>query len=129
MKYGLLFPDISVLRAKKKHSDRKGALREISIELYSFDIFTYVQIKADAIDALIDLDVKVVCNDMSDQILELVERDFRLTDHLSFQLTQENFGYHRFIADILVYSNSPSIKLKYGKRDKTHKVNMSPKTL
>lgn len=37
-----------------------------------------------------------------------LQRDFRLTDFLFFQSTQDNSDYHRLIADIKVYVNTPS---------------------
>lgn len=113
--------------SKRNISTCKRALRDVTIESCSFDIPTYLQKKADAIDALIDLDVNVDDNNMSDLILEGLERDFRLTDFLFFQSTQDNLDYHRLIADIQVYINSPSFKMKYGKRGKSHKVNLTSK--
>lgn len=44
----------------------------ITIESFSFDISAYVQQKADTVDALTDLDVKVDDNDMSDRIPERI---------------------------------------------------------
>lgn len=109
--------------SKRNIQTCKRALREITIESCSYDITTYLQKKADAIDALIDLEINIDDNEMSDLILEGLERDFRLTDFLFFQSTQENSDYHRLIADIQVYVNSPSFKMKYGKRTKPFKAN------
>lgn len=74
--------------SKRNIQTCKPALREITIESCSFDIANYLQKKVDAIDALIDLDVRVHDNDMYDHILEGLERDFRLTDFLFFLSTQ-----------------------------------------
>lgn len=93
--------------SKRNIQTCRRALREITIESCSYDIPTYLQKKADAIDALIDLEVNVDDTDMSDMILEGLERDFRLTDFLFFQSTQDNSDYHRLIADIEVYVNTP----------------------
>ncbi len=114
--------------SKRNIQTCKRALREITIESCSFDIPTYLQCKADAIDALIDLDVNIDDNEMSDQILEGLERDFRLTDFLFFQSTQDNSDYHRHIADIQVYVNTKSFKMKYGLKGKSHKANLTTKT-
>ena len=113
--------------SKRNIQTCKRNMRDITIESCSFDITTYLQKKADAIDALIDLDVNVDDNEMSDHILEGLERDFRLTDFLFFQSTQDNSDYHRLIADIQVYVNSPSFKMKYGRRNKSHKANVTYK--
>lgn len=114
--------------SKRNIQTCKRALRDITIESCSYDITTYLQKKADAIDALIDLDMTIDDNDMSDHILEGLERDFRLTDFLFFQSTQDSSDYHRLIADIQVYVNSPSFKMKYGKRNKSHKANVTSKS-
>lgn len=115
--------------SKRNIQTCKRALREITIESCSYDISTYLQKKADAIDTLIDLDININDNEISDQILEGLESDFRLTDFLFFQSTQDNSDYHRLIADIQVYVSSPSFKMKYGKRIKSHKSNLTTKVL
>ena len=65
---------------------------------------------------------------MSDSILEGLEKDFRLTDFLFFQSTQENNDYMKLISDIRVYVNSPSFKMKYGRKKKFHRTHFSVKT-
>lgn len=83
---------------------------------------------ADAIHVLIDLNVQVDDNNMSDLILEVLEREFRLTGFLFFQSTRINLDYHRLIADIQVNVNTFHFKMKYGERNKTHKVNISKRS-
>lgn len=81
--------------------------------------------KADAIDALADFDMTVGDSDMSDYILEGLEREFRLTDFLLFYLAQNNSNYLHLLADIRVYNNFLSFKAKCKKRSKSHKANVS----
>lgn len=70
--------------SKRNISTCKRALRDVTIDSCSFDIPTYLRKKADAISALIDLDVNVDDDTMSDIILEGFEREFRLTDFIFF---------------------------------------------
>ena len=114
--------------SKRNVQTRRRELREITIDSCSYDIATYLQKKADAIDELIGLDIDVNDGDMSESILEGLEKDFRLTDFLFFQSTQDNNEHLKLISDIRVYVNSPSFKMKYGRRRKYHKSNLSLKS-
>lgn len=111
-----------------KYSNLEKDSQGITIESYSFDIPTYPQRKANAINALIDLDVTINDNEISDQILEGHEQDFRHTDFLFFQSTRSNSDHHQYINDILVYLNTFSFKIKYGEWKKTHKAYFASKS-
>lgn len=74
--------------------------------------------KADAIVALIDLDVSVDDNEMFDHILKRMNKCFWLTDFLFFLSIQNNLDYPGLIADIQIYVSSLLLKMKYGERNK-----------
>ena len=114
--------------SKRNIQTRRRELREITIESCSYDIAVYLQRKADAIDQLIGLDINVNDSDMSDSILEGLEKDFRLTDFLFFQSTQTNNDYLKLISDIQVYVNSPSFKMKYRRNKRLYKSNLTLKS-
>lgn len=52
--------------------------------------------------------VKIDDREMSYQILERLERDFRLKS------TQNNIAYYQLISYIEIYVNASSFKMKYG---------------
>lgn len=94
------------------------ALCDIIFEFCLYDNTTYLQEKADAINALTDIDMTVNDNDMSVYILGGLEADFQLPDFHFFLATPEYSDYHCLVADIQAYINSPSFKMKYEKRNK-----------
>lgn len=77
--------------------------------------------KAEVIDAIIDLDITVDGNEMSDQIWEGLKPDFHFTDFLIYRSLSKSLNYYRFIIDILACFSTPSFKMKYGKRAKSQK--------
>ena len=118
-------PEHYASTSKRNVQTRRRELREITIDSSSYDISVYLQKKANAIDELIGLDVNVYGSDMSNSILEGLERNFGLTDLFFVQSTLQNRYYLKLISDICVYVNSPSFKMKYGRRRKCHKSNLS----
>ena len=107
-----------VSNTKRNIQTRRRSMREITIESCFFEILSYFLKTADAADELVALDVKINDSAMCDAILEGLETDFRLTDFLFFQSTQDNNDYYKLISDIKVYVNSPSFKIKYGRKKK-----------
>lgn len=114
--------------SKRNIQTRKRELREIIIESCLYDIPVYLQHKADAIDQLIGLDISVNDSELSDSILEGLERDFRLTEFLFFQATRIHTDFLKLITDIQVYVNSPSFKTKYGRKRRPYKSNLTVKS-
>lgn len=71
--------------SKKNIQNARRAQKESTIKSCSFDISTYLQKQANAINAQTDLDVKVNDSEMADHIHEELERNFP-TNRFSFSL-------------------------------------------
>ena len=94
-------------------------MRNVTIESCSFDITTKLQKKAETADELVALDININDSDMFNAILDGLEKDFRLTDFLFFQSTQDNnTDYYKLLSDIKVYIGSPSFRMKYPVKKK-----------
>lgn len=79
----------------------------------------------DAVDALIDLDVTINDNEIYDQILERIDRDFKLTDFIFFQSIKNNSDDHCLRLDIQIYVKFSLFKMKHRKKCENSKLNIS----
>ena len=93
----------------------KRTLKEIDIRNTSFNVAEYLRLKADAIDALIAVDVEVNDQDMCDSILEGLENDYRFSDFIFFHGSQEAKDYMDLINRIREYTQSKAFTRKYKK--------------
>ena len=101
-------------RAHKRNLKRN--LKEIDIRQVSYNVDEYLRMKADAIDALIAVDVSIDEQDMCDSILEGLENDYRFSDFIFFHGAQDSKDYMSLINRIREYTQSKAFTRKYKKK-------------
>ena len=78
---------------------------------------SYLQKKANAIDELVALDMKINGSDMSDAFWK--SWIFVLQTSFFFKLIQDKNGYYKLVSDIKVFVNRPPLRYNMeGKRRK-----------
>lgn len=104
------------LRFFKINSNIRSITKEldsITIESCHFNIELYLVKKANSIDELINVKQNVDDSEMCDKILNGLEKDHRLTEHLFFLSKAEPNDYHKLMNDIREFANSTPFQNRY----------------